>query len=89
MQTVDVNNVKNGKDDLRILKWNKFHIREKLTTIFFFSNSTLDLVWYLRTPDHIQLSHPKCKRGHLLLGAEDLSQEDRFLSCLGKLMSVF
>ena len=36
MQTVDVNNVKNGKDDLRILKWNKFHIREKLTTIFFF-----------------------------------------------------
>ena len=44
MQTVDVNNVKNGKDDLRILKWNKFDIRENLTRIFF-SNSTLDLVW--------------------------------------------
>ena len=39
MQTVDVNNVKNGNDDLRIFKWNTFDIRDKLITIFFFSIS--------------------------------------------------
>lgn len=41
--------------DLRIFKWSKFDIREKLTTIFFF-NSTLGFGLVFETSHHIQLS---------------------------------